>query len=466
MNDNYIQEDKTSLGDVKEIPTLGSWFTMSNLLSLKSDGRCFFYDLRHSQECSVFRVNLVDKTIFACDNISAQYVFDMDYVERDNVLGFYGMSYNTELLKDRKPLSIFSHGKEHDPKKEDTMCVLKHRMESVTLAEMSKVIQGKFESIDLVVAKEDFDFERAVDVIAFSFTSFVILGEVLPDRDAYREWFGQCIQSHLAKYLCFFTFGTAKRIAQKNLDIVRQTPTIQNIEKILPNLNDRDTVEGQALELMHNTYFNSSPVLSEYFISCIGRFHDSLTDDERQGITAEADTFLKQDPTTYETTFDELDLIDSFVLEVFRMNPIHVCGSHGRAKKDFVMESTTGKFQVRKGELITDFVFAMHRDPTVFDEPTKFKMTRDKQHVKEHLVPFGGPYLQKTTAINKKCPGQDMMVTALKLFVIHMTKCTMDVKSDVTYTGKVAFRGAGTDVPLAMNTFVYNKQTTTIENHD
>ena len=33
----------------------------------------------------------------------------------------------------------------------------------------------------------------------------------------------------------------------------------------------------------------------------------------------------------------------------------------------------------------------------------------------------------------------------------------MDIKSDVTYTGKVASRGAGTDVPLVMNKFVYNK---------
>ena len=445
-----------SSGEVKEIPTLGSWFSLSNLLSLKSSGRCFFYDLRHSQECSVFRLKLVEKTIFACDSISAQYVFDKEYVEKGNILGFSGMSYNTRMVKDRKP-SIFCNGEEHDIKKEDTMCVLKHRLENVTLAEMSKVVQEKFESIDLT-KKDDFDFERAIDSIGFSYTSFVILGEVLPDVDAYREWFGRCIHSNLKdKFLWLFTCGTDRRVAQKNLDIVNKTPTVQNIQEILPNLSKTDTVEGQSLELMHNLYFNGPPVLAEYFISCIARFHDSLTDDERQAIIVEAEDFLKKDPTTYEAAFDKLDLIDSFVFEVLRMNPIHVCGSHGRARKDFIMESSTGKFKVYKGELITDFVFAMHRDPNVFDEPTKFKMTRDKQHVKEYLVPFGGPYLQKATFTNSKCPGQDLMVTAMKLFVIHMTKCTMDVKSDVTYTGKVASRGAGTDIPLVMNKFVYNK---------
>ena len=443
-------------GDVKEIPTLGSCFSLCNLLSLKSNGRCFFYDLRHSQECSVFRLKLMEKTIFACDSVSAQYVFDKEYVEKGNILGFSGMSYNTRMVKDRKP-SIFCNGEEHDIKKEDTMCVLKHRLENVTLAEMSKVVQEKFESIDLT-KKDDFDFERAIDSIGFSYTSFVILGEVLPDVDAYREWFGRCIHSNLKdKFLWLFTCGTDRRVAQKNLDIVNKTPTVQNIQEILPNLSKTDTVEGQSLELMHNLYFNGPPVLAEYFISCIARFHDSLTDDERQAIIVEAEDFLKKDPTTYEATFDKLDLIDSFVFEVLRMNPIHVCGSHGRARKDFIMESSTGKFKVYKGELITDFVFAMHRDPNVFDEPTKFKMTRDKQHVKEYLVPFGGPYLQKATFTNSKCPGQDLMVTAMKLFVIHMTKCTMDVKSDVTYTGKVASRGAGTDIPLVMNKFVYNK---------
>ena len=442
--------------DIKDIPTLGSCFSLCNLLSLKSNGRCFFYDLRHSQECSVFRLKLMEKTIFACDSISAQYVFDKEYVEKGNILGFSGMSYNLGMLKNRRA-SIFCNGEEHDIKKEDTLCVLKHRLENVKLAEMSKVVQEKFESIDLT-KKKDFDFERAVDAIGFSYTSFVILGEVLSDVDAYREWFDRCVQFNLkAKFLWLFTFGTDRRVAQKNLDIVSKTPTVQNIEEILPNLSKTDTLEGQSLELMHNTYFNGPPVLSEYFISCIARFHDSLTNDERKALTDEADAFLKQDPSTYEASFDGLDLIDSFVFEVLRMNPIHVCGSHGRARKDFVMESSTGKFQVHKGELITDFVFAMHRDPKVFDEPNKFKMTRDKQHLKEYLVPFGGPYLQKATATNNKCPGQDLMVTAMKLFVIHMTKCTMDIKSDVTYTGKVASRGAGTDVPLVMNKFIYDE---------
>ena len=150
-------------------------------------------------------------------------------------------------------------------------------------------------------------------------------------------------------------------------------------------------------------------------------------------------------------------MIESFVLEVLRLCPIHMTGTFGRAKKDFVMESKTGKYQVYEGELITDFVFGMHRDPSEFEEPEKFKLTRDKQKVKENLVTFGGPWLQEPTTKNRKCPGQNQTFIGLKLFVIHLTRCTFDVASDLTYTGRNLARPHGTDLPVVMNKVVYEK---------
>ena len=84
-----------SSSDIKEIPSLGSWFRISNLIGLKKGGRCFVTDLLKDQDCTVIKVNLSEPTILLCDYDSTKYVYDQNYVMKEP---YFGKSYNPALL--------------------------------------------------------------------------------------------------------------------------------------------------------------------------------------------------------------------------------------------------------------------------------------------------------------------------------------------------------------------------------
>ena len=151
----------------------------------------------------------------------------------------------------------------------------------------------------------------------------------------------------------------------------------------------------------------------------------------------------------------KLQLIDAFVLEVVRYNPIYFIGNYGRAKKDFVIESKSGNYQVREGELMASFAYGIHRDKDVFEEPYKFKVDRDREAARCKYISFG---MHETEANleNWKCPAHGTMLKVLKIFVVHLTRCAIDFNSDTSFTGKST--RTSTDVPIVLNKFVYNKK--------
>ena len=97
-----------------------------------------------------------------------------------------------------------------------------------------------------------------------------------------REWFDRSIRLTLKRKLLFpFTYRSDKAVADEAFDQFSDTPTVQKLEEILPDLTDK---EGRTLELLNNVCFNGSPVLWEYFVSCFARYLDSLDDAQRQSI--------------------------------------------------------------------------------------------------------------------------------------------------------------------------------------
>eukprot|EP00111_Clytia_hemisphaerica_P010692 TCONS_00031228-protein len=193
--------------------------------------------------------------------------------------------------------------------------------------------------------------------MAFAFVSFLVLGKKT-EHAICRDWFDRSIRLTLTKVLFKpFTYWADEAVADEVFDEVSYTPVVKKLDHISPDLTDK---EGQTLELLHNVCLNGAPLFREYSFSCFARYLDSLDDEQRLSLKEEADQFLNEDPSKFEETFGKLELIDSFILEVLRLNPIHITGTFGRAKTDFVMELKTGRYQVYKGELITDFVFGMH----------------------------------------------------------------------------------------------------------
>ncbi|CAA6661350.1 unnamed protein product [Spirodela intermedia] len=74
-------------------------------------------------------------------------------------------------------------------------------------------------------------------------------------------------------------------------------------------------------------------------------------------------------------TVREMELVQSTVHEVLRMNP-PVFLQYGRARKDFLLSSHEASFQVRTGELLCGYEKLAMRDPKVFDDPETFNPDR------------------------------------------------------------------------------------------
>ena len=61
--------------------------------------------------------------------------------------------------------------------------------------------------------------------------------------------------------------------------------------------------------------------------SAIARFTDSLTEDERKSIRDEAAQFFQDDSAPIEERLKKLQLIESFLLEVMRLNGPFLVGN-------------------------------------------------------------------------------------------------------------------------------------------
>ena len=104
---------------------------------------------------------------------------------------------------------------------------------------------------------------------------------------------------------------------------------------------------------------------------------------------------------------------------------------------------------------MSTFIYAIHRDEDLFEEPLKVKLNRDEESIKNHNLTFGSAYHLEATPENHKCPAQNVMIDTLKMFMAHFTRCDINITSDVTCTHTSSERVACTDEPLVVDKFVY-----------
>ncbi|XP_027341592.1 fatty acid hydroperoxide lyase, chloroplastic [Abrus precatorius] len=137
-------------------------------------------------------------------------------------------------------------------------------------------------------------------------------------------------------------------------------------------------------------------------------------------------------------TFDsvkEMELIQSIVYETLRMNP-PVPLQYGRARKDFQLTSYDARFDVKKGELLCGFQKLVMRDPQVFEEPETFKPDRFTGEKGAQLLNYlywsNGPQTGSPSVSNKQCAGKDVVTLTAALIVAHLFRRYDVIKGDAT----------------------------------
>ncbi|KAJ7981269.1 Allene oxide synthase, chloroplastic [Quillaja saponaria] len=119
----------------------------------------------------------------------------------------------------------------------------------------------------------------------------------------------------------------------------------------------------------------------------------------------------------------QLELVQSVVYETLRLEP-PVPLQYARARKDFKLSSHDSLYDIKKGELLCGFQKLVMKDPKVFDDPESFKPDRFTKEKGAELLNYlywsNGPQAGSPSESNKQCAAKDYVTLTASLFVAHL----------------------------------------------
>lgn len=447
-NATELPEIKVSEKDIKKMPYKRG-FLFLNLISFKMNGYTFYKDLERKFKSTVFKVKLNTDRIILNDHKSIRYMYDLSKVKREEGFGF--MKFNSTMLENFVP-SIFANGPQHDKQKQVIMKYFGHILSELNLKEVIEITKTEFENMkkykDLSFKEaKKLDIEDVIDNAVCNVVTKLMLGKSLNFK---------LLEEYLEKVLEFeydFDLTDADEIEtqQKIFQIIKDTPHILKLDQILGNLEiDRQNVIKEIIwVVIFNAFGGLKNLILSELLSLIRLSHT-----EKLLIVSEINKFLNKNEFTFEA-LKTLSYCKAFFLETCRLFP-PAAGVFGSATKDFVLESTSGYFQIQKGDLLCGNVYGAQRDPRIYKNPNEFSLRRPLDLLKQYNFTFGGVLNEDPSHTNHKCIGQDLAETISKVFLIFFTKCTVIPLQHPNYTGKVIERLAGSDKPLRIKSFYYN----------
>ena len=132
----------------------------------------------------------------------------------------------------------------------------------------------------------------------------------------------------------------------------------------------------------------------------------------------------------FDRLFEDLPLITGFALETIRLNN-PVTAISARARHDFILTSLNGRFKIKKDDYLLANIIGVMQNPNRLSNADSFDMRRNARDLKRNIFGFGGPYGQKATLENHKCPGQKIAIDFMKMFVLHLTKCDVEPSTSI-----------------------------------
>ena len=231
---------------------------------------------------------------------------------------------------------------------------------------------------------------------------------------------------------------------------VKESPYMKKFKKIVETPLDDDTLLGIIVWMIG---FNCDGAMKLFFTSylCI---YNRLSENDKELIKKEADEFLQSKDKSFHK-LHEMHYINQFFLEANRLN--HPPASiYGEALHDFILESKSGFFQVKKGDFFYGSRWVAHRDEDLFENPYEFSLNRDIELYNNYVKSYGGFLNKNPTLKDHKCTSQLIATLLLKLALVFITKCEVVPHKYFTYTGKNAVQARACDGPIEVTKFIFN----------
>ena len=178
-----------------------------------------------------------------------------------------------------------------------------------------------------------------------------------------------------------------------------------------------------------------------------------MSETDQSLLRKEAAEFLQSEEKSFEL-LDNLHYINQFYLEAHRL--FHPpATNYSVAVKDFILDSSSGYFQIKRGDLLIGNRQAAQRDPSLFEQPANFSLYRDIELYEKYVKSFGGRFSQAADIRNHKCASQTISTYISKIFLVFITKCDIEVRSSLAYQGLSVIPVKAYDEPVAVTKFIY-----------
>ena len=431
--------------DIKPIPYKGG-IALWNLMSYYRNGYLYFEELEKEYNSKIFNVKLNGDCIVIQDFKGIEVTYDVTKVDKKSGFGIASLNWN--MVKDHKP-SVYSNGYDHEVKKDACLQFDAYCRANLTIDKFVKLVQSQFEEMPTINNESSgFDIEESLEKIVGNILTTIYLGEII-DSNLLQKWLSKSLL--FAGVPSFSWSSTERGIADEVFTRFQETPNIKRIREIVnTNLSD----ELLLSQIVWMTIFNGWGALSSFFVTELCCFM-ALPENQKNLMRKEANEFLASEKRSFEK-LNSLHYINQFFLEAMRLHhpPARI---YGVANNDFVLETSEGYYQIKKDDFICGNRWAAHRDEKLFENAESFSLERDLSVYDKYVKTYAGAFSEEATPTNHKCASQLTSMYILKMVLIFLTKCDIEVASSLTYTGSNMTRVRASDEPVKVSRFIYQE---------
>lgn len=426
---------------IKPIPYKGG-FGFWNLIQYYRNNNSYLAELQKKFDSSVFKLKLHEEFIIIQDLKGIDVTYDYTKVEK--IPQFGAASVNWNVTKNHRP-SMTSNGRNHHLNKYALIQYNSFCQKNMNIDSFITLVQKEFESmIKIENTPGGAPIEEPLEEVLTNIYAFTMLGQVI-DRKLLKSW--------LDESLLFVGkpnfFSKDKEITDEIFESFKKAPYVQKVREFVNSTLEDESLLAQLIWMF--TFNGWAPIIS--FVTSTLCCFLRLAEDDKILIANEAEEFL----CSTEKSFDQLTnlhYINQFYLETHRL--FHLPQKNFVvAIKDFILDSSSGYFKVRKGELIMANRHLAQRDAKIFEDPEKFSLNRDLALYEKYLKTFGGMFSEAAENDNHKCTGYKITEYVFKTVLIFYTKCDIELAEPLTYTGNNLFRNIASDKPIKVKKFIY-----------
>jgi cytochrome P450 len=392
-------------------PTGGLQARVSETRAFLRGWRRYFEERRATYGSGVFRTCIVGPAVSILDVAGFEVLFDTARVRK--CYGF-GPAIPRRDLVGRITPTVFANGSAHEAQKRVLLSLIEGaapRLEP-TLGGLADDAFDRWASLP-----KPLDWGREMDGLLITCLFEWLLG-ARPDLDDVRAW-GDAILSPVPLDVPP-VFAAAPRPARAARDrllaVVRGAPAFAGAAR-LAREQAGWTEDESAKQLLFMLAFNAWGGLHGALPSLVAEL--TLNDGVRRAIRQEARAASPASAPGM-AALARMPILRGAVAETLRLHgPVPF--AYGQAITDLVVQSHTGSYRVRAGEMLQGVFWMAGLDPRVFPDPERFDPARHADPAARRAVLWAnGPADVPTAPGNKVCAGQDVVVQILAFLAARL----------------------------------------------